>query len=239
MVAHEPSALTVPQARRRYELVVDSILELVETRGLRPHEALPTERELATLFGVSRNVLRQAFGVLEERGLLRTVRGSGRYLRAPIDDGSGRPASRMSMEIASIVDVLEARRLLEVQVVALACERRTAAQAQELKVIARRLTSWEDNFAFHCAIAAATQNFVLERLVSQQAELAGELHQREHYTDADELERMREEHIQIAEAVAARDAPAATRLLQHHLQRTRNVVSASTESVEAGGTPAV
>ncbi|MBL1120458.1 winged helix-turn-helix transcriptional regulator [Streptomyces sp. 110] len=66
-----------PGSRRLYETVVDSILELVEVRRLRPGDALPADRELSEVFGVSRNVLRQAFGVLEERGLLRIVRGSG------------------------------------------------------------------------------------------------------------------------------------------------------------------
>lgn len=225
MAQGETSALLVPQARRRYEAVVDGILELVESRGLKPNEALPTERELAEVFGVSRNVLRQAFGVLEERGLIRTVRGSGRYLREGAA-GGGAIGARASMELASIADVLEARSLLEVQVAGLACERRTAAQAESLRVLAGRLSSWEDNLAFHCAVAEATQNFVLERLVRQQAELAGQLHQREHYADQAELERMRAEHLAIADAIAARDTEAARTLVSDHLRRTRHLVMA-------------
>jgi GntR family transcriptional regulator, transcriptional repressor for pyruvate dehydrogenase complex len=62
-------------------------------------------------------------------------------------------------------------------------------------------------------VAAATHNFVLERLVRQQAELSGELHQREHYLDPDELERMRSEHQAIAEAIAARDSTTARDLV--------------------------
>ncbi|MFE7277323.1 FadR/GntR family transcriptional regulator [Streptomyces sp. NPDC057623] len=228
MVAEEASGLLVPHARRRYEAVVDSVLELVEARGLRPGDALPTERELADLFGVSRNVLRQAFGVLEERGLLRTVRGSGRYLReAPGDDG--KLGARALVEVASIADVLEARTLLEVQVAALACERRTAEQAQTLAVLAGRLTSWEDNLAFHCAVAACTHNFVLERLVRQQAELADELHQRAHYKDPDELQHMRAEHQAIAEAIAARDSAAAQDLVRRHQHRTRRILFSPAE----------
>ncbi|MFC4056155.1 FadR/GntR family transcriptional regulator [Actinomadura syzygii] len=203
---------------------MDSMLELVEARGLRPGDALPTERELAELFGVSRNVLRQAFGVLEDRGLLRTVRGSGRYLREAAVAHVADLGARASVEVASIADVLEARTLLEVQVAALACQRRTAEQAQSLAVLAGRLASWEDNLAFHCAVAAATHNFVLERLVRQQAELAGELHQREHYQDPDELEHMRAEHQGIAAAIAARDSEAAKDLVRGHLHRTRRVL---------------
>jgi DNA-binding FadR family transcriptional regulator len=206
-------------------MVVDGLLELVESRRLQPGQALPTERELAGIFGVSRNVLRQAFGVLEERGLLRTVRGSGRYLRAAAGSEVDRVlGARASVEVASIADVLEARTLLEVQVAGLACERRTAEQLQELATLAGRLTSWEDNLAFHCAVAAATQNFILERLVRQQAELAGDLHQREHYADPEDLYRMRLEHQDIAAAIAARDSAMAQELVGEHLRRTRRAL---------------
>jgi GntR family transcriptional regulator, transcriptional repressor for pyruvate dehydrogenase complex len=224
------SALLLPQERRRYETVVDGILELVEARGLQSGQSLPTERELASLFGVSRNVLRQAFGVLEERGLLRTVRGSGRYLREAPEDERSKPLTRASVEIASLADLFEARALIEVQVAGLACERRTAEQAETLAVLAGRLTTWEDNLAFHCAIAAATHNFVLERLVRQQADLAGQLHQREHYNDPEELDRMRTEHQAIAAAIAGRDSALAQHLMQHHLHRTRSIVFAAHQS---------
>lgn len=233
MSGDQRSALLVPHARRRYEAVVDRILELVESRGIKPNEALPTERELAEVFGVSRNVLRQAFGVLEERGLLRSVRGSGRYLREGAGRNGGALGARASVELASIADLLEARALLEVQVAVLACERRTAAQAESLQVLAGRLSSWEDNLAFHCAVAAATQNFVLERLVRQQAELAGELHQREYYSDPADLERMRSEHQAIARAIAARDSEAAQALQRHHLSRTRHLILEPTRSAPA------
>ncbi|MDQ8708105.1 FCD domain-containing protein [Streptomyces sp. LHD-70] len=78
--------------------------------------------------------------------------------------------------------------------------------------------------SFHCAVAAATHNFVVERLVRQQAEVAGELHQREHDGNPDELDRMRTEHLAIAEAIAARDATTARDLMQQHLRGTRHAV---------------
>ena len=234
MSTREQPALRLPQAQRRYERVVDGILELVEARGLRPGQILPTERELAEVFGVSRNVLRQAFGILEERGLLRTVRGSGRYLREPAgSEAIQQLGPRISMEVASIADLLEARTLLEVPVAGLACQRRTADQAENLTILAGRLKGWEDNVAFHCAIAAATQNFALEHLVRLQLELAGELHQRQHYEDPSELERMRNEHLAIAGAIVARDNAAAEELAKSHLHRTKRVLFHSDSSHSA------
>ena len=195
---------------------------MIEVRGLGPGDAMPTERELAEQFGVSRNVLRQAFGILEERGLLSTLRGSGRYLRdaAAADDEDG----RARVEIASIADVLEARILLETQIAQLACERRTVDEVQRLIALAGQLIAWEDNVAFHCAIAACTHNFMLERMVRQQVDLASELHQREHYKDPDQLERMQMEHQAIATAIAARDSLVARDLVGKHLQGTSRLL---------------
>jgi GntR family transcriptional regulator, transcriptional repressor for pyruvate dehydrogenase complex len=208
---------------RRSEILVDEILKLVQERGLRPGDALPRERQLAEHFGVSRNVLREAFGVLDERGLLRSVRGSGRYLREAAETAATL-GPRERIEAASIADILEARTLLEVAVAGLACERRTTEQAAGLRALAERLHTWRDNVAFHCALAAATHNFMLERLVREQAELARQLHQRERYDDPEELERMRSEHEAIADAVAARDADLAERLMRAHLLRTRRLL---------------
>lgn len=223
----EPPDTESAQRPRLYESVVDRVLAIVEAKDLRPGQALPPERDLAAELNVSRNVLRQAFGILEERGLITTRRGAGRYLR----QADGEPVrGAASLEVASIADVLEARILLEEQVIALACQRRTLREARRLHELADQLSSWEDNLAFHAAIAAATHNFMLERMVRQQAELLGDLRQREHYTDGDELARMREEHRAMATAVAARDENTARSLACEHLERTRHVVYASTDT---------
>lgn len=222
------TASPIEPAPRLYESVVDRILEVVEARRIEPGQALPTERELADELGVSRNVLRQAFGVLEERGLIVSRRGSGRYLRE-VDRAARSGARSSALEVASIADILEARIIIESHVAALACQRRTMAEARRLIDLAGQLTSWEDNLTFHAAIAAATHNFALERLCRQQAELQGQLHPRDHYRDADELERARNEHREIAMAVASRDEQLAQRLIREHLERTRSAVSADAQ----------
>lgn len=224
----------IAPARRKYEIVVDRILKLVEEQKLEPGEALPTERVVAEMLGVSRNVTRQAFGVLEERGLIRTRQGAGRYLRTSAgDSGATRAmgASKASLEIASVADVLEARMIIEVEAIALACERRTAVQAQELMDQAERLVGWDDNVEFHVAMAAATQNFALENLVRQQILLSGELHQRELYKadESESLEQMRTEHRAIASAIMARDVARARSLAREHLTQTRNLILHSLE----------
>lgn len=206
--------------------IVDRLLEVAVAGDLQPGDPLPTERVLAEQLGVSRNLIRQGFSVLEERGIVVSRRGAGRYLRQLVG-GVGWNRSMPRLEISSIADVLEARILLEEQVVVLACQRRTRDEADALLAAAGRLESWEDNVEFHVALASATHNFMLERLVHEQANLLGELHQRTHYDDPKELRRMRAEHHEIAAAVAARDQDTARSLLHDHLERTRRVVTHS------------
>lgn len=216
-------SLRIPSERRRYETVVDSLLELIEDRGLGPGDAMPTERDLADVFGVSRSVLRQAFGILEDRGLINTRRGSGRYLRDAVGVDTA-PDARSRVEVASIADVLEARLLLETQIARLACERRTSDEARRLISLAGRLDGWEDNVSFHSALAACTHNFMIERTVRDQINLSRELHQRDHYKDPDQLQRMRNEHLEIARAVAARDSELAEELVRTHLKGTNRLL---------------
>ncbi len=52
-------------------------------RGLEPHSRLPTERDLATEFDVSRLTVRRALDRLEHDGLVYRVQGAGTFVAAP------------------------------------------------------------------------------------------------------------------------------------------------------------
>lgn len=209
------------QRQRLYETVVENVLAYIEEKRLRPGEALPPERELAQAMNVSRNVLRQGFSILEERGLVVTRQGSGRYLREITASAALTDDLAPGLEIASIADILEARTLLEVEVVALACERRTREEAMELTHMAVVLTSWSDNVKFHTAIARASHNFMLERLVREQAQLLGDLRQRDYYRWS---RRAVDEHVEIAGAILSRNKDQARRLMQVHFRETRGAI---------------
>ncbi len=55
----------------------------METGAYQYGDKLPSENELAIRFGVSRQTVRQAVGVLESEGLVRRVRGSGTFVADP------------------------------------------------------------------------------------------------------------------------------------------------------------
>ena len=66
---------------RLYENAIEQIMDLVKRSELKPGDKLPPERELAKKLSISRNSLREAFRVLESRGLIKSKPGGGRYIR--------------------------------------------------------------------------------------------------------------------------------------------------------------
>ncbi len=58
----------------------------IESGDLKPGEQLPTERELATELGVSRNTVSMAFQELEDEGLLIVEQGKGTFVTSANED---------------------------------------------------------------------------------------------------------------------------------------------------------
>jgi DNA-binding GntR family transcriptional regulator len=63
-----------------YAQVADHIAARIEAGEFPPETRLPPERELADEYKVAYNTLRQAIGVLRDRGLVITLRGHGNYV---------------------------------------------------------------------------------------------------------------------------------------------------------------
>ncbi|MEU3786399.1 FadR/GntR family transcriptional regulator [Streptomyces sp900129855] len=217
----QPMHFRAARSRRLYEDVVQQIIELIDSQQLQPGTRLPPEREIAKQISVSRNVLREAFRVLEERGIIISRQGGGRFVRAVDAKIRSTGDSVSTLEVATIVDALEARTLLEGQIVALACQRRTAEEGQRLRELAERGATWQDNVDFHVALANATHNFLLVRMVREQLDLLHELHQRDHYAIPEQGGYLHGDHVAIADAIVARDAPLAQQLLREHLGHTQ------------------
>lgn len=69
-------------AKPSYEALIQRIYKYIDESGMQPGDFFPPERELAKNWGVSRNVLREAIAILEERGLVVSRQGQGRSLRS-------------------------------------------------------------------------------------------------------------------------------------------------------------
>lgn len=88
--------LTVPEIRVRrksgiplYVQLTHQIEQLVYSGRWPRGEKLPTERELASLLGISRNTVSMAYRELEARGILSSRQGRGTFVAGPRGDSSG------------------------------------------------------------------------------------------------------------------------------------------------------
>lgn len=76
-----PAAVQGQRAHKYEELRV-ALAEDISTR-LRPHEALPSERDLMQRYGVSRMTVREALARLADDGLVYRVQGAGTFVADP------------------------------------------------------------------------------------------------------------------------------------------------------------
>lgn len=144
-------------------------LERLITEGrFRPGERLPSERELAERFGVSRTVVREAVRGVAAKGLLEVRAGSGTVVRRP---SSEQVAASIGLLLsmsggATPEKIVEVRRILEVEIAGLAAARRTADDlallAGILQTAAEKIddadTFVQTDVAFHSALAVAAHN---------------------------------------------------------------------------------
>lgn len=67
----------------KYEVVASRIRQNIEERSLKPNDALPSEREMMAVYGVSRMTVRAAISRLIDEGSVYNVHGSGTYVGSP------------------------------------------------------------------------------------------------------------------------------------------------------------
>ena len=71
------------EKNRKYLELIRYLNNLIESGELKPGDKMYSENRLAELFGVSRQTVRHAIGILEEEGKVSRVRGSGTYVSDP------------------------------------------------------------------------------------------------------------------------------------------------------------
>lgn len=217
---------------RVYEDVIEQIEHLILEGNLAPGDVLPTERELATAFGISRGTLREAFRILEREGLIEARPGGGRFLSKNVSKAEDQKRMLENIERATIIELLEAREIFETGIVELAVKRATR---QDIAEIEDALARWgkidtdsddpgKPDQAFHLAIAKATHNVVLVNLI----ELHMGLLQKTATKTVDIPGRRAEvytEHLRILQAIKEKDPHKAKAALLHHIgQVKQNII---------------
>jgi len=211
-----------------YQEVLLKINELIEVDQLKVGDRLPSERELAERLRVGRSSVREALRALELLGLISTRRGEGTFIQ---DHTSHRLVEILAFFILrnqkSKNDLLEMRKIIELQAVKLAAERIKAEQLSQLeelveeseKKIAMGKLPLEEDYLFHQTIALATDNSLLFKIWQPIADY-GRTVLKESLERSGRPEYSLFEHKKIFEALRDRNAEAAEQQMKLHLGKS-------------------
>ena len=224
------------EAGRLYEKVAQDLAGKIAAGDPPVGRRLPSERDLAQAYAVSRPTIREAIIALELDGLVEVRLGSGVYVTARLPQGG----EAGEMDVGPF-ELLEARRAIEGEGAALAAALITDEQLDEAQRLvaemqaenARDVVMSEDaDRRFHLLIATATQNSAMvnavqmlwdararspqTKLLSAKAQAAG-------------VTPRIDEHAAILEALRQRSPEAARAAMREHLTRVLDSLLAATE----------
>lgn len=127
---------TAPETARNekiYFLVIEYIKTLVQNGEIAFGGKLPSERELITTLGLSRNSIREALRSLENMGIIESRHGQGNYLVNHIGQSLSSIFSLLLlMKECSYLEINQLRRSVEIGAYLLAIERVSAIDIQRL-----------------------------------------------------------------------------------------------------------
>ncbi len=149
-------------------MIAAELRRRIASGELQPGEQLPGHRELAAAFSVSLGSVREAISMLVSSGLIETKAARGTFV---VEDVELPVSGAFPLERREAEELLEARRLLELQIASLAAERATPAQIDDLRSAVTRMlasgasaTAYVDaDIAFHLSLADAAGNRYLRR----------------------------------------------------------------------------
>jgi len=217
----------MPEPRRLYEQISQKLAKAIADGKYDIGQRLPSERELAQTFGVSRPTVREAIIALELDGLVEVRLGSGVYVmnRQP-------PEGKEGAKDIGPFELLEARRVIEGEAAALAALRIDEAQLNELSnLIAEMrndnkqneiLMSEEADRRFHELIASSTQNSGIIAAVQMLWDARARSPQSHSMDDKGRARGLKppiDEHSAILRALKRRDPEAARASMHEHISR--------------------
>lgn len=210
-----------------YEQIANQLREAILSEAVELGGKLPSETELASIFGVSRATVREALRFLAAEGLVSTTQGvnGGNFVAKPSTDrvlahfNTSLNLLSRSMGV-TLTEYMEVRDFLEVQACGLACERHSPDDVERLlATVAPGEGPARPDFSrdFHSSLIEICHN----KLLSVAADSVFRVLQTKLNHSAVDPSSQREvtrQHRAIADAVANRDAPAAMELMREHLR---------------------
>ena len=218
------------QRRTVAEEIIEQIKGLVDGT-LKPGDRLPAERELAEQLSVSRASVREAVRALANGIGISEARRRNILNEDVGDVFHSSVSSKLLLKRSQIIELCEARGLLEVAMARLAAKRATPDDLEQigncLAKMERSLGTCEvftrEDYAFHVLVARAAKNDIIGDVLETVRDLLMEV-QHEVVRVPGAPERSFEWHRQIYDALCCQDEAAAGYYMEQHLKDVQQVV---------------
>lgn len=206
--------------------VAHRLIDYVRSGKISPGDRLPSERQLAADLGVGRSAIREALAALDLLGVIATRQGSGSYFNS----GSSQLLPRtiewaLMLGDRHTLDLMEARRTIEVAIAGFAAQRATDDTIEALGATLATMEAasgdpdrmTDADLAFHLHLATMAGNSVLSDMLRSIQALLRAWISRGLTADDQLAHNTLTEHRAIYEAVRRRDADLARAVMQSHM----------------------
>lgn len=225
--------LPVPRRGQNMSVVLAAHFErLIATSELAPGSRLPSERELADTFDVSRSTLREAMHELEAKRLIERRPGRGTTVLAV--QQNSHDFRNLAANDATAAYAAELREIIEPSIAALAASRASPSNVLQLGDVLDRshenllqAESLRLDVEFHLLLARAAQNPLLESLQVMSSDWTKDVRQYSHANRAGRRISTRGHH-RIYEAVRDHDPVSAQEAMMVHLAEVKDLIAKAT-----------
>lgn len=217
---------------KAYLRIVDVVMGLIAQGKVDYNDHFYTEQELMAMLGVSRPTLREALRVLEFLGVATVTPHKGISINRPSDQGGYLPLLYiLTFEKTSGRELFELRQALQLEMTALAAQRRTEENLMALRVLINRMEELREadaeifsqlDYDFHQQIIAASGNRLVGKLMDTIAPMIqNQLTNHIRSESLDHRNLTLKFHRQIVEHIAAGNSAAARQAMYDHLAHSR------------------
>ena len=192
---------------------IEQIKDMILTGELKPGDKLPKENELAGRLGLSRSSLREAIRALSLIRVLVVRQGDGTYVSS-LEPAALLEAMKFVLDLhqdATVLQIIEARRIIEPIATAMAAARISDAAVQGLRDLLASVTMQsldrefiETDLEFHRRIAQECGNAILCSIIDGLSAPTTRARIWRGLTQENALERTLWEHRMICDAIADR-----------------------------------
>jgi GntR family transcriptional repressor for pyruvate dehydrogenase complex len=220
----------VIRTSRLYEQIVQQIEDSILKGTLKAGDQLPSERDLALKFGVSRTAVREAVKALHEKGLVEAYSGRGTFITNGTSQAVTQSINLMMKfdQAEGSENLAEVRQILEPEIAALAATRiqepQLALMREAFSVMNSALKDpdayIEADLDFHLALAEAAENPLILSLLDSIVGLLREQRLKIFFHESGP-ERGQYHHARILAAIEKRDPEASRSAMREHLKQVR------------------